>query len=43
LGFVGLTEIRSIVIEPTLAGGPVLAAERVQRAVAKARELAESF
>jgi FMN-dependent NADH-azoreductase len=43
LGFMGLTDVRSIVIEPTLAGGPDLADERIQQAVARARELAESF
>jgi FMN-dependent NADH-azoreductase len=43
LGFIGLTDIRSIVVEPTLAGGPALRAERIEQAVAKARELAKSF
>ena len=43
LGFVGLTDVRSIVIEPTLAGGPDLAAERIQQALAKAKEPAKSF
>ena len=43
LGFIGLTDVRSIVVEPTLAGGPDRAAERIQQALAKAEELAKSF
>jgi FMN-dependent NADH-azoreductase len=43
LGFIGLTDVRSIVVEPTLAGGPDRAAERIQQALAKAKELAKSF
>ena len=43
LGFIGLTDVRSIVIEPTLAGGPDLADERLQRAIVRAKELAASF
>jgi FMN-dependent NADH-azoreductase len=43
LGFIGLTDVRSIVIEPTLAGGPEVATERLEQAAAKARELAKSF
>jgi FMN-dependent NADH-azoreductase len=43
LGFIGLTDIRSVVIEPTLAGGPDVANERLQQAIAKAEELAKSF
>ena len=43
LGFMGLTDVRSIVIEPTLAGGPELATERVNEAVNEAKELANSF
>jgi FMN-dependent NADH-azoreductase len=43
LGFIGLTDVHSIVIEPTLARGPDLAGERVSQAEAKARELARSF
>ncbi len=43
LGFIGLTDVRSVVIEPTLAGGPDLADERLQQAIAQAKELAKSF
>ncbi len=43
LGFIGLTDVRSVVIEPTLAGGPELAGERLKQAIAKAEELAKSF
>jgi FMN-dependent NADH-azoreductase len=43
LGFIGLTDVRSIVIEPTLAGGPDLAKERVSQAELRARELAGAF
>ncbi|OHB67975.1 MAG: FMN-dependent NADH-azoreductase [Planctomycetes bacterium RBG_13_63_9] len=43
LGFMGLTDIRSIVVEPTLAAGPDRAAQRVQQAIAEAEELARSF
>ena len=43
LGFVGLTDVRSIVIEPTLAGGPELADERLNQAISQANELAASF
>ena len=43
LGFMGFTDIQSIVVEPTLAGGPDLAANRVQEAIERAKEVAQSL
>jgi len=43
LGFMGLTDIRSIVVEPTLAGGPDTAKEKRAAAIAKAKEMARDF
>ncbi len=40
LRFIGFTDVRSIVVEPTLAGGPDVAADRLAAAVAQAEELA---
>lgn len=42
LGFIGLTDVRPLVIEPTLAS-PAVADERARQAIAKAKELAQSF
>ena len=43
LGFMGLTDIRSVVIEPTLAAGRDVAQQKLAEAVAKARQLATEF
>ncbi len=43
LGFIGFTDIRSVVVEPTLMGGPDVAAKRTAEAVAKAQQMAKSF
>jgi FMN-dependent NADH-azoreductase len=43
LGFMGITDVQSVVVEPTLMGGPEMAAEKRQRAVQAARELGSSF
>jgi len=43
LGFIGLTDIRSVVVQPTLMGGPDVAAEKQAEAVARARDLAKTF
>lgn len=43
LGFIGLTDVRSIVIEPTLAGGPQLADQKKADAITRAREMAAKF
>ncbi len=42
LGFIGLTDIRRVVVEPTL-GDPEVTAERAAAAAAEARKLAENF
>jgi FMN-dependent NADH-azoreductase len=42
LGFMGLRDVRKVVIEPTL-GGPDLAKEGKQAAIAAAEEMAKSF
>lgn len=43
LGFVGFTDVKSVVVEPTLAGGPDVAVEKRQAAIDAARELAKTF
>jgi FMN-dependent NADH-azoreductase len=43
LRFIGFTDIRTILIEPTLAAGPAAAAEKLAEAVTKARAEAQRF
>jgi FMN-dependent NADH-azoreductase len=43
LGFIGFTEIQSVVIEPTLMGGPETAAEKRNQAIAEAKKAAVGF
>ena len=43
LGFMGLTDVRSVVVEPTLAGGADTAKQKKDAAVEKAAQMAESF
>ena len=43
LGFVGFSEVQSIVIEPTLMGGPEVAQEKGDEGKARAVELAKAF
>ena len=43
LGFMGLTDIKSVIVEPTLMGGPEVARTRRESALARAREMAKSF
>lgn len=43
LGFIGFTEIKSVVIEPTLMGGPDTAKARLEEALEKAAEAGRSF
>ncbi len=43
LGFIGLTDVHSISIEPTMAGEPELVERRLEQAVEKARQLAASL
>ena len=42
-GFMGFENIRSVVIEPTLQGGPEVAETRLAKAVEKAKEIARDF
>jgi len=43
LGFVGFTDIRSVLVEPTLMGGPETVKDKHNAAIADARELAGSL
>ncbi|MEE8398156.1 MAG: NAD(P)H-dependent oxidoreductase [Desulfobacterales bacterium] len=43
LGFIGFTDIRTLVVEPTLAGGPDTAEDKRVAAKGMAREMALSF
>lgn len=43
LGFIGFTDIRAIVVEPTLAGGGEVAEEKRGAAIEKVRQIASSF
>jgi FMN-dependent NADH-azoreductase len=43
LGFMGLSDVRSIVVEPTLAKGKDVAKQRRADAVEKARQMAKDF
>jgi FMN-dependent NADH-azoreductase len=42
-GFIGFRDIRSIVVEPTLQGGPDVAQARRQEAINKVREITATF
>ena len=42
-GFMGFKDIHSVVVEPTLQGGPDLAKTRVREAIERAKEMAVSF
>ena len=42
LGFIGFTDIRTLVVEPTLAG-PEVAKQKREEAIAKAKEMAKAF
>jgi FMN-dependent NADH-azoreductase len=42
LGFIGFTDIRPLVVEPTLAG-PDVAKQKREEAIAKAKEMAKTF
>lgn len=42
-GFIGIENIRSVVVEPTLQGGPQLAASRLAEAIKQARDMAGHF
>ncbi|HUW19911.1 MAG TPA: NAD(P)H-dependent oxidoreductase [Sedimentisphaerales bacterium] len=43
LNFIGLTDIRSVVVEPTLAAGPDVAKRKRAEAVEKAGQMAKDF
>jgi FMN-dependent NADH-azoreductase len=43
LGFMGFTDIKSVVVEPTLMGGPDVAEARRAAAIVKAQAIAKSF
>lgn len=43
LGFIGFSDIRSIAVEPTLMGGPDVASQKREAAVAEATALAKGF
>lgn len=43
LGFIGFTDLRRVIVEPTLEGGPETAQARRQAAIAQAREMAKQF
>ena len=43
LGFMGITDVRSIVAAPTLMEGPDVAKQRVEAAMAEAREVAKTL
>ena len=43
LGFMGFKDVRSVVVEPTLQGGPDAAKTRVREAIERAKEMAVSF
>jgi FMN-dependent NADH-azoreductase len=42
-GFMGITDISSVVVEPTLQGGPDAAGAKRQEAIEKVKEIAEVF
>ncbi|MBL7188258.1 MAG: NAD(P)H-dependent oxidoreductase [Phycisphaerae bacterium] len=42
-GFMGFKDIRSVVVEPTLQGGPDVAKTRVREAIDRAKEMAVNF
>lgn len=42
-GFIGFKDIRSVVVEPTLQGGPDVAGAKRQGAIEKVKEIAEVF
>jgi FMN-dependent NADH-azoreductase len=43
LGFMGFTDIRSVIIQPTLMNGPDVAEQMAEAAIAKAKEILDSF
>jgi FMN-dependent NADH-azoreductase len=43
LGFIGLSDIRSVIIEPTLAGGTDVAKQKQAKAIEQAKQMAKAF
>ena len=43
LGFIGITDVRSVMVQPTLQGGPDVASRKTAAAIAEAKKLAEKF
>jgi FMN-dependent NADH-azoreductase len=43
LGFIGFSDIRSLVVEPTLAAGPDVAKQKRDEAIEKAKQMAKEF
>jgi FMN-dependent NADH-azoreductase len=43
LGFIGLTDLKWVIVEPTLMDGPDVAAQTVAAAIEKAKEMARSL
>ena len=43
LGFIGLSDIRSVIIELTLAGGADVAKQKQAEAIEKAKKIAQKF
>jgi FMN-dependent NADH-azoreductase len=43
LGFIGLTDVRSVIVEPTLAGGPAVAEQKRSAAIEQAKRMAVEF
>lgn len=43
LGFIGFADVGTIVIEPTLMGGPEVAQQKLDEAIVEARERAKNF
>jgi FMN-dependent NADH-azoreductase len=42
-GFIGFENIRSVIIEPTLQGGPDVTKAKLKEATSRAREIAVDF
>jgi len=43
LGFIGFTDIRRVIVEPTLAGGPDVAGQKREAAIEEAKQMALEF
>jgi len=43
LGFIGITDIRTVVVEPTLGRGPEVAVQKRKEAIEQARQMAVTF